>query len=164
MLTSPLPPMVSSALLRPNTRQVPPFVFHLSSDAAPATVTCPTVDVQIVAAKRMAAGAMRLLRALRGQVVRATHHVFVMRHRLQMIGVHAGGIVTGMVEFQAIGDGADQQLVYKSMGRMLATSDDECAVALPRATSRPEPAAVSLRFNLRQEPLGRLVVHDWRVT
>ncbi len=151
------------AVLRAQALAVPLCVLRLSGHTTLAAVTLIPVDVQIIAGQRMVAGTAGLLGSLRCQIVRAAQHILAVCDRLQVIGIHTRRVITGMVKFQAVGNRADQQLVHKPMGRMLTTSDDERAVTFSRSACNPQPAAIRLWDNLRQEPLGRLTVHARRV-
>lgn len=134
-----------------------------ASVSAFSTVAASTTNHEVVTAVGMALRAMRLA-SIHSREIMAAQNILGIRNRLHMIGILTSSVVTQVINSQPSRNGANQQLIEQSMCPKLLVADAELAIAITIKARSPEPAAISLRSNLGQEPHGGLIIHIFSIT
>ena len=116
------------------------------------------VAVAILRAKFVAALAVRLSGVASGEAL-ASPLVLSGRDGFEVRRIHAGSVAAQMVDLEALGDRADEQLVGEAMGGNATSVEAEHSVALLVPVRGPFPTVGPL-VDLGPEPfLGRGSVH-----
>lgn len=124
-------------------------------------ITCSALTVAVSANVEIVACVLMPLRTVGFVAVSLSAiHVFTVRNGFQMGRIHAAGVVTQVIELEAIGDRTYLQFVGDTMGSILAavasseTADSEPPVAMRIQTSHPRPAVVGNADDLLPEALS----------
>ncbi len=78
-------------------------------------------------------------------------HVICICSQPQMVGIDAGGVVTGMTDMKATWDGANEQEVGRTVSANHLAAHLESPVPLMGLIGRPVPASIISRFMLLVE-------------